>query len=184
MWLQVYDCIGASASRRRSLLAAALLLEWTVTTPTAAAAQAQSSVVRIVQEQAPEALQGAGFAVTSAAAAVTGSGPSIAAVEVVDYETGEVFQDGVAPVILLAGEQAMTLRLPLPSGRFDEPGWTAVDNVDGDISDRCRAKFLNSTEDFLDVTSPGKPLVWRCASCGLCARGPSLPSVHCDTVLQ
>lgn len=156
--------MGASAARRRSLLASELSLEWTVSIPAALAARAQNSTVRVVQQQVPAAMQGRGFAVTAASAVVMGSGPSIAQVAVYDYETGEAFTDASRPVILLAGASTLTVWLPLVGGLagFVDPGWTAMDNMDGDITPRCRRKYLNRTEDMLDVTKPGKPLVWRC----------------------
>ena len=157
--MQVYDCFGSTTARRRSLLAADLFLEWTITVPEARAKRAQTATVSVVQ-QAPAALQRSGLAVTGASASVIGTGPSVAQVEVFDYATGEAFMDEERPVILLTGEAAVTLTLPVTG--FEEPGWTAVDNVDGDISARCRVKFLNRTEDFRDVTPPGRPLVMRC----------------------
>lgn len=156
--------MGASAARRRSLLASELFLEWTVSIPAALAERAQNKTVRVVQEQVPAAMQGRGFAVAGASATVTGRGPSIAQVAVYDYETGEAFTDDAAPVILLAGASTLTVRLPMVGGLagFDDPGWTAMDNVDGDISPRCRTRYMNRTDDMLDITKPGKPLVWRC----------------------
>ena len=165
--MQVFDCIGTTMARRRSLLAAELSLEWALTVPSAFVATVVTEVGRIVEQDIPALLQNRGFSVTGASVSVSSRGQTVPTVEVVDYETGEVFSDDIAPVIALLGEQLTTLQLPIPDDGWGDPGWTAMDNVDGDISARCRVKFMNRTVDFLDVTRPGRPLVMRCEPCPL-----------------
>eukprot|EP00892_Ulva_mutabilis_P005892 jgi/Ulvmu1/3675/UM017_0089.1 len=159
--LEVSDCIGSTAARRRSLLSAALFLEWAITVPAASASTTALDATQALEQRSAAALQALGFAVTSATATVYSSGQTVTTAEVIDYETGAVFSDDLAPVIVLLGDQLMTLELPIGDGPWEDPGWAAMDNIDGDITERCRARLLNATEDFLDVTRPGQPLVMR-----------------------
>lgn len=100
------------------------------------------------------------------------AGPPVIQIEVYDYETGEALVDESPPRIWLRGPETMTVELPAKPPVYMEPGWTAVDAIDGVVSKHVRAKVLNSsapttasgTLNFsaMDPTAPGMPYVIRC----------------------
>lgn len=53
-----------------------------------------------------------------------------------------VYKDPLAPELKLKGEESLTM---LAGDAYEEPGWTATDNADGDLSDQVKVKGAVNT---------------------------------------
>lgn len=102
-------------------------------------------------------------------------GQVVPVVAVTDIVTGEAVIDETPPIIKLRGEASMAICLPAKEQVYVEPGWTAVDAVDGDVSQRVHAKLVNSSAPItasgalnfsaLEPTAQGRPYIIRCVPC-------------------
>jgi hypothetical protein len=77
--------------------------------------------------------------------AVSEASPTANVVDMIAMQMGDSLIDTIAPVISLYGTEFMTVVLPMKVSVYQEPGWSAVDAIDGDITMRVRAKLLNSS---------------------------------------
>lgn len=59
-----------------------------------------------------------------------------------------IVQDTVKPDLVLEGDTVFTLS---DFGKFEEPGFFATDNFDGDLTSKVRVRFENSVEDGVQV---------------------------------
>jgi hypothetical protein len=156
-------CLARTASR--SLLAFALSLEWKITTDEALVEQVRMQISNWMSSGTVlTTLKGLGLAVSGFVGSALQNEPrkGAPAIEVFDPTTGALFVDRDPPVIYLGGSEIVNLQLSSKPLQFKDPGATALDQFEGDLTPFVRANLLNGTVmDLTQSTPPGMPYLIR-----------------------
>jgi hypothetical protein len=142
------------------------------------AADSQMDVM-LVSGALLQALKSQGFKVFNIEGSIAKGGSVKDKVEVIDPSTGRVYQDTEAPLLILRGEANTELVLSADGIQFIDPGASAIDKIDGDLSPLIRTKLLNGTDmDINTPTLPNSPYVIRSATIFLLPTALPSRAVH------
>jgi hypothetical protein len=98
-----------------------------------------------------------------------GSASAKDTVKVIDPRTGAIVKDNEAPLLILRGNATLELVLSADGVQFKDPGASAIDQIDGDLSTLVYSKLLNGTDmDLSSPTLPREPYIIRFAPALYC----------------